>query len=52
MADAAATAIGNLVKNKSDIKWALERGIKIEGVRGIVIILGEHFGVVGEVELV
>jgi len=52
MADAAATAIGNLVKNKSDIKWALERGIKIEGVRGIVIIVGEHFGAVGEVELV
>ena len=52
MADAAATAIGNLVKNKNDIKWALEKGIKIDGVRGIVIILGENFGAIGEVELI
>lgn len=52
LADAAATAIGNLVRNKSDIKWALERGIKIEGVRGIIIIVGDHFGAVGEVELI
>lgn len=52
MADAAATAIGNLVKNKGDIKCALEWGIKIAGVRGIVIIVGEHFGAVGEVELI
>jgi len=52
MADAAATAIGNLVKSKSDIKWALERGIKIEGVSGIVIIVGENFGAMGEVELI
>jgi ApbE superfamily uncharacterized protein (UPF0280 family) len=52
MADAAATAIGNIVNNKSDIKCALERGIKIEGVKGIVIIVGEHFGAVGEVEVI
>jgi hypothetical protein len=52
MADAAATAIGNIVKNRSDIKCALERGMKIEGVKGIVIIVGEHFGAVGEVELI
>ena len=52
MADAAATAIGNLVRNECDIKMALERGIKIEGVRGIVIIVGEDFGAVGEVELI
>ena len=51
MADAAATAVGNLVKNKGDIKMALERGINIEGVSGIVIIVGEHCGAVGDVEI-
>jgi ApbE superfamily uncharacterized protein (UPF0280 family) len=52
MADAAATAIGNIVKGKPDIKAALERGIQIEGVLGIVIIVGEHFGAIGDIELV
>lgn len=52
MADAAATAIGNMVQNKNDMKVALERGIKIDGVLGIAIILGEHFGAIGDVELV
>jgi hypothetical protein len=52
MADAAATAIGNLVKNKGDIKMALERGINIEGVSGMVIIVGEHCGAIGDVEII
>jgi hypothetical protein len=52
MADAAATAIGNLVKSKEDIRTALENGIKIEGVLGILIVIAEHFGVIGEVELI
>lgn len=52
MADAAATAIGNLVRGKRDIKMALERGIKINGVSGIVIIVGEQFGAIGDIELV
>ncbi|HVO67104.1 MAG TPA: UPF0280 family protein [Syntrophales bacterium] len=52
MADAAATAVGNLLKNKFDIKMALEKGIEIEGVDGIVIIMGESFGAVGDVELI
>ena len=52
MADAAATAIGNLVKEKGDIRTALEKGIKIEGVLGALIIIGEHFGVIGDIELI
>ena len=52
LADAAASAIGNRVKSKKDIKTALNYGIKITGVRGIVIICGNDMGVIGEVELI
>lgn len=52
MSDAAATAIGNLVKSKNDIKNALELGINIEGVSGILIIIGDQMGILGKIELV
>jgi uncharacterized protein len=52
LADAAASAIGNKVKNKKDIKPALDYGIKIPGVLGIIIICGNDMGAIGEVELV
>jgi hypothetical protein len=51
LADAAATAIGNHVKNKNDIKRAMEWGLKIPGVRGVIIILGDTMGLLGDVEL-
>jgi uncharacterized protein len=50
LADAAASAIGNRVKSKKDIKTALNYGIKIPGVHGIVIICGNDMGAIGEVE--
>jgi len=52
MADAAATAIGNLVQSKRDIKMALEKGIAIRGVSGILIIVGDNIGAIGEIELI
>ena len=52
LADAAASAIGNNVKSKNDIKKALDFGIKIKGVTGIIIILGSEMGAIGEVEFV
>ena len=52
LADAAATAVGNLVQGKGDIERALERGRAIPGVEGIVIIVGDAMGVWGEYELV
>ncbi|MBF0230570.1 MAG: UPF0280 family protein [Desulfamplus sp.] len=52
IADAAATAIGNIVKNESDIERAIEVGQNIEGVDGIIIIKGKKLGVWGDVELV
>jgi ApbE superfamily uncharacterized protein (UPF0280 family) len=52
MADAAATAIGNLMKGKGDIRIALEKGIEIEGVLGALIIIGDQFGAIGNIELI
>jgi len=51
LADAAASAIGNRVKSKKDIKTVLEYGIKIPEVRGIVIIYGNDIGIIGNIEL-
>lgn len=52
LADAVATAIGNRVQGKKDIDSALERGSMIEGVLGIIIIVGEKIGVWGKMNLV
>jgi ApbE superfamily uncharacterized protein (UPF0280 family) len=52
LADAAATAVGNLVKGKGDIEGALEAGRTITGVEGVVIIVADALGVWGEYELV
>ena len=52
LADAAASAIGNWVKNKKDIKPSLDYGIKIPGILGIVIIVGKDMGVIGDVEFI
>lgn len=52
LADAAATAIGNWIQGKKDIESAIERGSRMEGVSGIVIIVEEKMGVWGKVNLV
>lgn len=52
LADAAASAIGNRAKSNKDIKAALEYGIHISGVIGIIIIMGKEMGAIGEVQLV
>ena len=52
LADAAASAIGNKVKSKNDIKPALDFGIKIKGVTGIIIIIGNEMGAIGDVEFI
>jgi len=51
LADAAATAIGNRVKNKNDIQKALDWGMAIDGVLGVVIIIGDAIGLLGDIEL-
>jgi len=52
LADAAASAIGNRVKSNKDFNSALDYGIKIPGVKGIIIICGNDMGAIGEVELI
>ncbi len=52
LADAAATAVGNVVKEKKDIESGLERGKEITGVLGTLIIIGEKMGVWGNVKLI
>jgi len=42
----------NRVKSKKNIKSALDYGIKINGVKGIIIICGNDMGAIGEVELI
>jgi len=51
LADAAATAVGNLVRDKMDIQSGLERGREIEGVSGTLIMVGEKMGVWGNIKL-
>ncbi len=51
LADAAATAIGNRVKQAGDINKALELARDIAGLKGAVIIIGRDIGAWGEVKL-
>lgn len=52
LADTAATAVGNQVRSRGDIEKGLALARKIESVRGALIVVGEAFGVWGDVELV
>ncbi len=51
LADAAATRIGNRIKRKEEIRAAIEEGLNIPGVRGVLVIVGETMGAAGEIEL-
>lgn len=52
IADAAATAAGNLVHGDDDIERALDRALSVAGVRGAVVVAGERVGALGGVTLV
>jgi ApbE superfamily uncharacterized protein (UPF0280 family) len=51
LADAAATAIGNRVKQPGDIDSVLEFARGIGGLKGVVIIIGKKVGARGDVKL-
>ncbi len=51
LADAVATSIGNIIKEERDIERGLERGKEIDGVLGLVIIMGKKMGVWGNLRL-
>lgn len=52
LADAVATATGNIVSNPEDIEAGIEFAQSIEGVEGVVIIVGSSFGAWGKVTIV
>jgi ApbE superfamily uncharacterized protein (UPF0280 family) len=52
LADAAATALCNIVKAADDIPQAIEKAQSIEGLRGLVVIMGDKMGVWGKVKIV
>lgn len=51
LADAVATAAGNLVHGPDDLARALDRALQVPGVRGAVIVAGDRVGVLGSVTL-
>jgi ApbE superfamily uncharacterized protein (UPF0280 family) len=52
LADAVATAIGNMVNDTRNIPQAIEKAQSIESLHGIVIIKGDKIGVWGKVKFV
>src|SRR3989338_6950065 len=52
LADAAATAIGNVVKEITDINHGLQLAKKIRGLDGVLIIKDDQLGALGRVKLV
>jgi len=51
LADAVATAIGNLIKQPSDIPTGIEFAQGIEGLKGVIIIQGDDMGLWGKVKI-
>ncbi|HHV59833.1 MAG TPA: UPF0280 family protein [Clostridiaceae bacterium] len=51
LSDAAATALGNLVKKPGDIPGALDFILGVEGVEGALVIKGDRVGVRGNIKL-
>ncbi len=50
-ADAAATAIGNMVKDTDDISKAIDKAKSIGLLRGVVVIKGDRIGIWGKVKI-
>jgi ApbE superfamily uncharacterized protein (UPF0280 family) len=51
LADAAATAIGNLIVEPTDIPKGIEQAKDISGLKGVVLIEGETMGMWGDIKL-
>jgi ApbE superfamily uncharacterized protein (UPF0280 family) len=52
LADAAATAVGNLIQSAGDIQKGIDFARSVDGIKGAVIIKDDRIGVWGEVRLV
>ena len=51
LADASATAIGNIIKTESDIAGGIELAQKIKGIKGVIIIKNDKMGVWGDIKI-
>ncbi|MFW6125812.1 MAG: UPF0280 family protein [Chloroflexota bacterium] len=51
LADAAATAIGNLIQDADDIPEGVEFGRVIPGLKGLLVVKGDRMGLWGEVRI-
>ena len=51
LSDAAATAVGNRIKKKDEIRSAIDFGSNIKGVLGILVIMGDYMGAYGQIEI-
>jgi len=49
LADAAATAVGNIIKTQKDVERGLIYAQKIKGVKGVVIIKDDKMGLWGDI---
>lgn len=52
LADAAATAIGNLIKSPDDVQPVLDKELQKGILNGLIIIIGDRMGVFGDVNLI
>jgi ApbE superfamily uncharacterized protein (UPF0280 family) len=52
LSDAAATAVGNRIRSKSDVAAAMGFGQTIEGVTGMVVVIADQLAAWGDVEIV
>jgi len=52
LADAIATAIGNMVKDPADLPEAIKKAQSIDQLHGIIIIIGNKVGIRGKVKIV
>jgi len=51
LADAVATAVGNRVRGKEDVRKAIEFGMSVEGVLGVLVVIGDVMAAMGSMEL-
>lgn len=52
LADATATAMGNILTSKDHIQEAIDLGRSRRGIQGVVVIIGDNLGVWGDLEIV
>jgi uncharacterized protein len=52
LADAVATGVGNRVHKPEDLRGAVEWGMKVPGIDGVLAILGDKIAALGDIELV